>query len=251
MHSNESHVEHAQEGPLGVVSRLNAKDDHRADRGRRDARRARAAESRALMSVMVGDEPHSTRDLHISIIDNQRERRHPPAMSQLARIRRLPAADDQYKELVALGATAYAKEGPGDVYFCVRFPPSLVAAVNAGRLPVTALKAADLEIKGGSARDVDRRIPQYTVCQETQPLLFWAYCSVPYCRLTERLLHLKLKALGADLVPEPCDCKVKHREFFSLSVFSTIEDFEAVVKSVVEDAGESNLSVADELEESS
>ncbi|KAJ7071810.1 hypothetical protein B0H15DRAFT_957544 [Mycena belliarum] len=173
-------------------------------------------------------------------------------MSLLARIRHLPAADDQYKELVALGATAYAKEGPGDVYFCVRFPPSLVAAVNAGRLPVTALNAADLEIKGGSARDVNRRIPQYTVCQETQPLLFWAYCSVPYCRLTERLLHLKLKALGADLVPEPCGCNVKHREFFSLSVFSTIEDFEAVVKSVVEDAGGGQiLSIGDEFEESS
>ncbi|KAJ7442686.1 hypothetical protein FB451DRAFT_1405840 [Mycena latifolia] len=159
-------------------------------------------------------------------------------MSDLTRIRRLPP-EAQYRALLGLGPTAYQQEGPGDLYFCVRFQPSLVASVDEGRLPPNVLDTADLEIKGGSSRDVDMRIPQYAVCERTQhAVLFWAYCTVPYRLFAERLFHLKLKARGAALVPERCGgCKVKHREFYSLSVFPSLAEFKALVKSVVEDAG--------------
>ncbi|KAJ7429725.1 hypothetical protein FB451DRAFT_1200033 [Mycena latifolia] len=152
--------------------------------------------------------------------------------------RRLPP-EAQYRALLGLGPTAYQQEGPGDLYFCVRFQPSLVASVDEGRLPPNVLDTADLEIKGGSSRDVDMRIPQYAVCERTQhAVLFWAYCTVPYRLFAERLFHLKLKARGAALVPERCGgCKVKHREFYSLSVFPSLAEFKALVKSVVEDAG--------------
>ncbi|KAJ6550939.1 hypothetical protein B0H10DRAFT_1968662 [Mycena sp. CBHHK59/15] len=71
---------------------------------------------------------------------------------------------------------------------------------------------------------------QYAVCERTHhPVVFWAYCNVPHRLLAERLVHLKLKAHGATLVPEPCDgCHVNHREFYSLSGFQTLEDFKVL-----------------------
>ncbi|KAJ7473090.1 hypothetical protein B0H11DRAFT_2236630 [Mycena galericulata] len=176
-------------------------------------------------------------------------------MSRLAQIRR-HSPETQYRALLALGPTAYKKDGPGDVYFCARFKPSLVSSVYAGRLSPTILDTADIEIKVGSSYDVDVRMPQYAICERTQqPVCFWAYCTVPHRFLTgkalcfarfrpprqpspERLLHLKLKSRGATLDPEPCGgCHKKHREFYSLSVFQTLAEFKALVKSVVEDAG--------------
>ncbi|KAJ7466683.1 hypothetical protein B0H11DRAFT_2239853 [Mycena galericulata] len=159
-------------------------------------------------------------------------------MSHLAQIRRR-SPEVQYRALLALGPAAYKKDGPGDVYFCARFKPSLVSSVYAGRLSPTILDTADIEIKVGSSYDVDVRMPQYAICERTQqPVCFWAYCTVPHRFLTERLLHLKLKSRGATLDPEPCGgCKKKHREFYSLSVFQTLAEFKTLVKSVVEDAG--------------
>ncbi|KAJ6619642.1 hypothetical protein B0H10DRAFT_2216707 [Mycena sp. CBHHK59/15] len=143
----------------------------------------------------------------------------PPPMSQLTRIRRL-RPDAQYRALLALGPTAYAKEGPGDLYFCVRYRPALVADVYQGRASWAALSTTALQIKCGSSHDVGAHAATYRTAS------------------SQRLVHLKLKAHGAALVPEPCDgCHVNHREFYSLSGFQMLEDFKVLVKSAVEDAG--------------
>ncbi|KAJ6614949.1 hypothetical protein B0H10DRAFT_1950344 [Mycena sp. CBHHK59/15] len=124
-------------------------------------------------------------------------------MSQLTRIRRL-RPNAQYRALLALGPTAYAKEGLGDLYFCVRYRPALVADVYQGRTSRAALNTTALQIKCGSSHNVDEHMPQYAVCERTHhPVVFWAYCNVPHRLLAERLVHLKLKAHGAALVPSP------------------------------------------------
>ncbi|KAJ7087570.1 hypothetical protein B0H15DRAFT_949945 [Mycena belliarum] len=130
----------------------------------------------------------------------------------------------QVEALLKLGpASAYQNDGPGVLYYPVRVAPGYQAAV---------------EIKAGHTKNFHRRQHQYKKCKKGQDLRFVAYCETPYRMFAERLIHLRLRALGAHVDPYPCPgCGKEHREFFSLGIIGGFPEFEAVVCWAVTQAG--------------
>ncbi|KAJ7472097.1 hypothetical protein FB451DRAFT_1399385 [Mycena latifolia] len=160
--------------------------------------------------------------------------------SQLARIRHFRSPADQYLALAALGVRAYRNDGPGHLYTQFRVAPEFLEQYLAGTLPHDILHSGVwLEIKLGHTKNLKRRLRQYEACQANDhQISFWGYCPVPRQMLAERLVHLRLGALGARLVPYPCPgCGVEHREFFPLAAAGGCNGVKSVVKTVVEELG--------------
>ncbi|KAJ7490884.1 hypothetical protein FB451DRAFT_1166206 [Mycena latifolia] len=118
--------------------------------------------------------------------------------------------------------------------------PEFLEQYLAGTLPHDILHSGVwLEIKLGHTKNLKRRLRQYEACQANDhQISFWGYCPVPRRMLAERLVHLRLGALGARLVPYPClSCGVEHREFFPLAAAGGCNGVKSVVKTIVEELG--------------
>ncbi|KAJ7225075.1 hypothetical protein B0H12DRAFT_1077900 [Mycena haematopus] len=106
--------------------------------------------------------------------------------------------------------------------------------------------------KCGRTVDIARRRREYKKCETGVQEIVWAVayeCAEP--KRVERLVHLRLRLLRADLVLPPClGCKTKHKEFASFEKCGGIEGMKAIIEGVLTDIGEPVVILQDSLDAS-
>ncbi|KAJ6456803.1 hypothetical protein C8R47DRAFT_1227758 [Mycena vitilis] len=160
--------------------------------------------------------------------------------ASLASIRGLRAYDKQIGALLRQKRFSLYKGDGGDRLYCVvRAQDDDIADFRARRIEAEEFRGrVALNVKIGHTSRIERRMEEYSVCDEGQTHIWaWTY-RVPRRKLAERLVHLEIfKRGGIKDVRECPGCYVWHREFVSFSSIGRLEDLDGICKDVFESLG--------------
>ncbi|KAJ6466015.1 hypothetical protein C8R47DRAFT_1224148 [Mycena vitilis] len=160
--------------------------------------------------------------------------------ASLASIRGLRAYDKQIGALLRQKRFSLYKGDGGDRLYCVvRAQDDDIADFRARRIEAEEFRGrVALNVKMGHTSRIERRMEEYSVCDEGQTHIWaWTY-RVPRRKLAERLVHLEIfKRGGVKDVHECPGCYVWHREFVSFSTIGSLGDLDGICKDVFESLG--------------
>lgn len=142
------------------------------------------------------------------------------------------------------GSNPYQLDSAGFVYTHARVPTVLWDAFLDGHVTWDDV-VAEMEVKAGHTNDLERRMREYRECMPEYTFLWHcAYATAQRMLLgsvsrflifalttiSERLVHLSLRELGAQLKRYPCACGTEHQEYYSFTAAGGLEGLEGVVR---------------------
>ncbi|KAJ7621799.1 hypothetical protein DFH06DRAFT_1143533 [Mycena polygramma] len=133
---------------------------------------------------------------------------------------------------------AYQDEAAGDVYLHANVKIKHVHRWSAGLMHDNEFTRR-IALKAGHTKCLPRRLLQYRKCDRGQRVIIWLglYRVARRC-FVERLIHLRVFQHGGRRFGFRCACRVRHREYVTLSSVGGFGAFRAHVSDVLAEAGE-------------
>ncbi|KAJ7639957.1 hypothetical protein DFH06DRAFT_1334876 [Mycena polygramma] len=133
---------------------------------------------------------------------------------------------------------AYQDEAAGDVYLHANVKIKHVRRWSAGLMHDNEF-ARRIALKAGHTKCLPRRLLQYRKCDRGRRVIVWLgrYRVARRC-FVERLVHLRVFQYGGRRFRFRCACRVRHREYVTLSSVGGFAAFRAHVSDVLAEAGE-------------
>ncbi|KAJ7192611.1 hypothetical protein B0H12DRAFT_1246118 [Mycena haematopus] len=146
------------------------------------------------------------------------------AMIQLARVRAALYNQSVDAQITAHLSRSLYSEKPGMAYFNLNLN----------------LQTGILMPKCGRTANLTRRRNGYKKCETSEQEIIWAVayqCNEP--KRVERLVHLRLRLLDAELVLPPClGCSARHKEFADYGKCGGIDGMKDIIENVLRDLGQ-------------